>query len=153
MSSQSISNRSAQNHDSIAALNVVLSTVLKSFPQYLRWSRPWVPPGHEQILNTLERIVVEQDAIADRVYEAIDELGGLPDTGDFPMEFTDTHDLAIDYMLREAVGYAKQDVAALESAAATHLAPQAEPLVKDAVQVAKRQLASLEALVRPNPVV
>jgi len=141
------------SQDSIAALNVVLATVLKSFPQYLRWSRPWVPPGHEQILNTLERIVVEQDAIADRVYEAIDELGGLPDTGDFPMEFTDTHDLAIDYMLREAVGYAKQDVATLESAAATQLAPQAEPLVKEAVQVAKRQLASLEALVRPNPVV
>jgi bacterioferritin (cytochrome b1) len=141
------------SQDSIAALNVVLATVLKSFPQYLRWSRPWVPPGHEQILATLEKIVVEQDALADRAYEAIDELGGLPDTGDFPMEFTDTHDLAIDYMLREAVGYAKQDVATLENAAATQLAPQAEPLVKDAVQVAKRQLASLEALVRPNPVV
>jgi bacterioferritin (cytochrome b1) len=142
------------SEDSIAALNVVLATVLKSFPQYLRWSRPWVPPGHEQILATLEKIVVEQDALADRAYEAIDELGGLPDTGDFPMEFTDTHDLAIDYMLREAVGYARQDVEVLESAAATpNLTPLATNLTTDALNMGKRQLASLESLVHPNPVV
>ena len=70
-------------------------------------------------LEALEQIVAEQDAFAERVFEAIDDLGGLPDTGEFPMEFTDTHDLSIDYMLREAVGYGKQDVAELEAAAAT----------------------------------
>jgi len=140
--------------DSIAALNAVLGVELRSFPQYLRWSRPWVPPGHERSIAALEKIVSEQDALAERVFDAIDELGGLPDTGEFPMEFTDTHDLSIDYMLREAVGYGKQDVADLEAAAATpNLVPQAATLVGDAVNCAKRHLATLESLAQPNPVV
>ena len=140
--------------DSIAALNRVLGVVLRSFPQYLRWSRPWVPPGHERELEALEKIVTEQEAFAERLFEAIDDLGGLPDTGEFPMEFTDTHDLSIDYMLREAVGYGRQDVADLEAAAATpNLVPQAQPLVAEAVQMAKRQMAALEALVPRRPAV
>jgi bacterioferritin (cytochrome b1) len=138
--------------DTIAVLNRVLAVVLRSFPQYLRWSRPWVPPGHERQLETLEKIVTEQEELAERLFETIDDLGGLPDTGEFPMEFTDTHDLSIDYMLREAVGYGRQDVANLAAAAATpNLAPQAEPLVSEAVRMAKRQLASLEALVASQP--
>ena len=57
-------------------------------------------------------------------------------------------------MLREAVGYGNQDVADLEAAAATpNLLPQAEPLVNDALNMAKRHLATIEALVPPNPVV
>lgn len=140
--------------ESIAALNRVLGVELRSFPQYLRWSRPWVPPGHERELAGLEKIVNEQESFAERIFDAIDEMGGLPDTGEFPMEFTDTHDLAIDYMLREAVGYARQDVAVLESAAATpNLAPPAAHLTTEALNMGKRHLASLESLVQPNPVV
>lgn len=139
---------------SISVLNTVLAVALRSFPQYLRWSRPWVPPGHEQELAALEKIVTEQDAFADRIFEAIDDLGGLPDTGEFPMDFTDTHDLSLDYMLREAVGYGRQDVANLEAAAATpNLSPQAEPLAHEALNMAKRHLATIEALAHPNPVV
>jgi bacterioferritin (cytochrome b1) len=140
--------------DTISALNIVLGVELRSFPQYLRWSRPWVPPGHERDITALEKIVTEQDTLAERTFDTIDDLAGLPDTGEFPMEFTDTHDLSIDYMLREAVGYGRQDVADLEAAAATpNLAPQAASLVNDAVNLAKRHLATLEALVEPNPVV
>jgi bacterioferritin (cytochrome b1) len=154
LSSTVLANPPLPAADSIAALNTVLGVELRSFPQYMRWSRPWVPPGHERDIAALEKIVTEQDALAERVFAAIDDLGGLPDSGEFPMEFTDTHDLSIDYMLREAVGYGRQDVADLEAAAATPtLAPQATPLVNDAVNMAKRQLATLESLVQPNPVV
>ena len=140
--------------ESIAALNRILGVVLRSFPQYLRWSRPWVPPSHERVLETLERIVTEQEALAERIFDAVDDLGGLPDTGEFPMEFTDTHDLSIDYMLREAVGYGSQDVAELESVAATpNLTPQAVQLANDALSAAKRHLASLEAISTAIPVV
>jgi hypothetical protein len=68
------------------------------------------------------------------------------------MEFTDTHDLSIDYMLREAVGYGQQDVANLEPVAKlTNLAPHAEPLVAEAFNMAKRHLATLEGLVNAGP--
>jgi bacterioferritin (cytochrome b1) len=137
--------------ETIAVLNCVLGIVLRSFPQYLRWSRPWVPPGHERQLEALEKIVTAQDALAERIFEAVGDLGGRPDTGEFPMEFTDTHDLSIDYILREAVGYGRQDVVELEAAAATpNLLPQAQLLVTEAVNTAKQQLASLEALVPAN---
>jgi len=140
--------------DSITALNRVLGVVLRSFPQYLRWSRPWVPPGHEQVLAALEQIVTDQEAFAERIFDAIDDLVGLPDTGEFPMEFTDTHDLSIDYMMREAVGYGRQDVAELEVAAAMpNVTPQAATLTAEAVNMAKRHLASLEAITPANPVV
>ena len=56
--------------DSISAgLNTVLAVELRSFPQYVRWSRPWVPPGHEGEVVALEKIVTEQDAIAERIFE------------------------------------------------------------------------------------
>ena len=133
--------------ESIAVLNRVLAAMLRSFPQYVRWSRPWVPPGHDRELEALERIVTEQEAFAERVFEAIDELGGLPDTGEFPMEFTDTHDLSIDYLVLEAIDNGRQDVAELAALAATAgLAPRAEPLVREAAGMAKRHLESLEQL-------
>ena len=54
------------------------------------------------------------------------DSGGLPDNGEFPMEFTDTHDLAIDYLMQEAIGYQRQDIADLEAVAATpNLSPAA----------------------------
>ena len=101
------------------------------------------------------RSSTDQDAFAERIFDAIDDLGGLPDTGEFPMEFTDTHDLSIDYMMREAVGYGRQDVAELEGAAAMpNLAPQAATLTAEAARTwRKRHLASLEATTPANPVV
>jgi hypothetical protein len=70
------------------------------------------------------------------------------------MDFTDTHDLSIDYMLREATGYGRQDVATLEAAAATkNMTPHAEPLVNEALQMAKRHLATLEGVTPAQPVV
>jgi hypothetical protein len=133
--------------DTVAILNRVLAIVLRSFPQYLRWARPYVPPRHKHAVETLEKIVTEQDALAERITDAIVDLGGLPDAGEFPMEFTDTHDLGIDYLIREAIGYGGQDMVDLEAIAATpDLSPPADSLVAEALTTAKRHLAALEEL-------
>ena len=140
--------------EAVTVLNRVLSIVLRSFPQYLRYSRPWVPPGHERELAALEKIVTEQDTFAERITAAIDDLGGMLDRGEFPMEFTDTHDLSIDYLVREAIGYGRQDAAGLESLAATPgLVPPADLLTGEAVHMVKRHLALLEQQALPNPIV
>jgi hypothetical protein len=100
----------------------------------------------------LERMVTEQDALAERLIDAIIELGGLPDWGEFPIEFTDTHDLGIDYLIQEAIGYGRQDVSDLESIASTpNLESPADSLVADAVKLAKRQLATLEGFASQKP--
>ena len=55
--------------------------------------------------------------------------------------------LSIDYMLRESVGYARQDLAALEPlAAARQLPAPADVLVADALAMARRHLQTLEQL-------
>src|SRR4051795_5708942 len=110
--------------DTITVLNRVLEILERSFPQYLRYARPYIPPGRENIMQTIEQIVAGQDALAERVSQHIFESSGLPDHGDFPIEFTDTHDLDIDFLIAEAIGCLKQNVEELTQSVDTlRLAP------------------------------
>jgi len=133
--------------ETIVVLNRVLVILRKSFPQYLRWARPYVPAGREAALKTLDEIVTGQDALAERVSEQIMAAGAIPDAGEFPMEFTDTHDLDIDYLIAEAIGYQEQDMAELEKCvAALRLVPAAGAFAAEAFGMAKGQLELLECL-------
>jgi hypothetical protein len=133
--------------DTVAVLNRVLAILRRSFVQYVRYSRPYIPRSRARAMETLNRIAAEQDALAERVVDEIIDSAGLPDYGEFPMEFTDTHDLGIDYLIREAVGYQRQDIADLDAIAATpNLSPPAKSLVSESVAMAKRHLAALEEL-------
>ncbi len=110
--------------DTINVLNRVLAILECSFPQYLQWARPYIPRGRESEMRTICEIVACQNSLAARVSEMIFASGSLPEKGKFPVEFTDTHDLSIDYLIREAIGYQQQDIADLaECAAALNLAP------------------------------
>jgi hypothetical protein len=131
--------------DTINVLNRVLEILERSFPQYLRYARPYIPPGRENIMQTIEQIVAGQDALADRVSQHIFESSGLPDHGDFPIEFTDTHDLAIDFLLQEAIDCTKQSVGDLEqSVDSLRLAPAAQSLASEALGLTKGHLELLQ---------
>jgi hypothetical protein len=133
--------------DTIDTLNRVLAMLRKSFPQYLRYARPYIPPNYAGAWETLADVAVAQDALAERAGEQIIAAGARPSSGEFPMEFTDTHDLGIDYLIREAIGYQKQDVAELEALSASpDLAPAARSLVAEALGMSKGHLESLQAL-------
>jgi hypothetical protein len=98
-------------------------------------------------MATIEDIAVGQDAVAERVNQTIIESGGLTDNGKFPLEFTDTHDLAIDFLIQEAIAYQKQDIADLEQCVdALRLSPAAQSLAAEALGMAKGHLESLEEL-------
>jgi hypothetical protein len=131
--------------DTIADLNRVLNILERSFPQYLRYARPYVPPGRENIMQTIEQIVAGQDALAERVSQHVFESGGLPDHGDFPIEFTDTHDLAIDFLLQEAIDSTKQDIADLEQIVdLLRSSPASQSLASEALGMTKGHLELLE---------
>ena len=98
----------------IQILNRVLAILEKSFPQYARSARPYIPAGRQRAMQTLQDIAVAEDSLARQVTDQIIAMGGLTDSGDYPMEYTDTHDLGIDYMVQEAIGYMRQDIAELE---------------------------------------
>src|SRR5438477_11466282 len=98
-------------------------------------------------MQTIEQIAAGQDALAERVYKHIFQSGGLPDHGEFPIEFTDTHDLSIDYLLQEAIDCLKQDVGDLSGCAdKLRLAPAAQSLAAEAVGMTKGHLALLQQL-------
>ena len=131
--------------DTINVLNRVLEILERSFPQYMLYARPYVPPGREAIVQTIEQIVAGQDALAERVSQHIFESSGLPDHGDFPIEFTDTHDLGIDFLLQEAIDCGRQDIIDLEKCVdSLRLAPAAQFLASEALGLAKGHLELLE---------
>ena len=133
--------------DTINVLSRVLTILERSFPQYMNYARPYVPSGRENIMQTIRQIVAGQDALAERVTRQIFESGGLPDHGDFPIEFTDTHDLSIDFLLHEAIDCLKQDVADLEICVhEMRLAPAAQSLAAEAAGLTKGNLELLQKL-------
>jgi bacterioferritin (cytochrome b1) len=138
--------------DTIEILNRVLVLLTRSFTQYLRYAKPYTPTGREDVLETIHEIAAGQDRLAERIGHYIIESGGLPDPGRFPIEFTDTHDLAIDFLILEAIGYQKEDVANLQQCVdALRLAPAAQSLAAEALGMTKGHLESLEELhVRGN---
>jgi hypothetical protein len=135
------------SNDTIEILNRVLVLLTRSFPQYLHWARPYIPPGRQSVIESIDQIVSNQNSLADRIGLYIFESGGLPDAGRFPIELTDTHDLAIDFLIQEAIGYQKEDIARLEQCVdALRMAPAAQALASEALGLAKGNLESLEEL-------
>ncbi|MFO0791488.1 MAG: hypothetical protein U0805_18670 [Pirellulales bacterium] len=133
--------------ETIDTLNRVLEILERSFPQYLRWARPYVPAGRENIMQTIEAIAAGQDALAERVCDFVSESGGLPDHGKFPTEFTDTHDLGIDFLVEEAIDCLRQDVADLEQCVESlRLEPAAQALASEALGMTRGHLEQLEML-------
>jgi hypothetical protein len=135
--------------DTIDVLNRVLAILERSFTQYLRFARPYVPPGREAIEQSLADIVAGQDALAERVTQMITEAGGLPDNGKFPIEYTDSHDLAIDYLIQQAVDCQTQDIAELTQCVdGLRHSPSAQALASEALGLAKGNLETLQELAR-----
>lgn len=138
--------------DTIHVLNRVLAILERSLPQYLQYSRPYVPQGREIVMQTIHQIVAGQDALAERVSQRVFDSGGLPDHGEFPLDFADLHDLAIDYLLQEAIDCLKQDVADLDGCvAALRLAPAAQSLAAEAVGMTKGHLELLRSVAASPP--
>lgn len=131
-------------------LNRLLAIHCRSFPQYLRFARPYVPPGREQELEVIDAVALDQDALASRISRMIIDTGALPHTGEFPMEFTDMHDLHVDFLLLAAVRYQSQDAAMIEGLVdRLQTAPSAKALAEEALGMAKGHYDSLRELVRP----
>jgi hypothetical protein len=135
--------------DPVHLLNQLLAIHCRSFPQYLRWSRPYVPPGREEEFEAVQAIAVDQDAMASRASRMIIDAGALPRTGEFPMEFTDLHDLHIDFLMLAGVRYQEQDVATIEQLVdRLQTAPAAKAFAEEALGMAKGHLDTLREAMR-----
>jgi hypothetical protein len=133
--------------NTIDALNQLLAILGRSFPQYLRFAHPYISPGHERTAEIFEEITSDQNELIERISQEIYDSGELPDLGKFPAEFTNSHDLNIDYLARESIHLVEQDVARLTNCAESlHLAPAAKTLAEEAVGMTQGHLESLKEI-------
>jgi hypothetical protein len=116
------------------ALNRLLAIHYRSLPMYLSNTRPWMRAGDEPAARALSHIVDDQKQRVERISDMLLDEGADIDAGAFPMAFTDTHDLSLDYLITELIDHQRRDIAAIDE------------IVRDAGEdVALRRLAE-EAL-------
>ena len=128
-------------------LNRLLAIVGRSFPQYLKYSRPYIPPGRSNLMEEIDTLVDDQNGMVERLSKMISESQTQPRFGEFPMEYTDLHDLDIVYLIGEAVKYQKQDITSIAAIAEQlQLAPAAQSLAEEALGMTKGHLDSLREL-------
>ncbi|MCG8587444.1 MAG: hypothetical protein MI757_22280 [Pirellulales bacterium] len=135
------------NSNAIAALSQALSVLESSLPQYLANTRPWTRRGDEKATETLEQIISDQQRDSGRIADMIEATNEPLPSGQYPMSYTDTHDLAMEYLVRELTDYQKQDVAAFEHC--VELAGSdtaAKPLLEEVLGSSRAHLEMLEEL-------
>ncbi len=131
----------------IHLLNRLLGIVSRSFLQYLNFSRPYISPGHREVMEVLAAMVTDQDRMADRISQMVTDDRELPRRGEFPMGFTDMHDLEIDFLVRVAMDYQQQDVVSIgQLAQQLQRLPAAKALAEETLGMAKGHLQTLEEL-------
>lgn len=130
--------------DRAATLNRLLQIHYRSLPMYLSSARPWVPRGHEKAAEALQLVVEDQKRTVEKISNELLDIGADIDPGEFPMTYTDLHDLSVDYMLGELVESQRRDVAAIEQCVAEL---GGDPLAQEALGAAKGHLETLEEAV------
>ncbi|MDA0659652.1 MAG: hypothetical protein O2931_02380 [Planctomycetota bacterium] len=91
---------------SIAVLGRLLQMHATSLPTYVANARPWIGNGQRQSEECLNQISRDHQYMAGKIMQRILALGGSPEQGSrFPMEFTDLHDLSLDFILSEVLRY------------------------------------------------
>jgi len=132
----------------IQNLNRLLAILGRSFPQYLQYSRPYVPPGRDELIEALQSIVADQNAISERISQILIDAHAPLRPGEFPMDYTDKHDLDIDYLVGIAVEFQEQDIASISQLVEQlQTAPAAKALTEEALGMAKGHLDSLREMV------
>lgn len=130
-------------------LNRLLVIIYRSLPIYLADAVPWMHPGDERAKHVLNHIVADYHTYVSRITEMLLASRQRFSFGEYPMAFTDTHDLSLDYLIKEMIDYQKQDVAAIEKCVADLKADAtARTLAEELLGNARGHLESLEELLK-----
>jgi hypothetical protein len=137
--------------NSNAALNRLLSIVHRSFPTYVADACPWIHQGDARAKQVLDHMVADYRLYSQRLSNLLMERRALVGFGDYPMAFTDTHDLSLDYLLNEMAYYQRQDIAVIQQCVAALAGePEGRALAEEVLGNAWGHLESLEELLAAN---
>jgi hypothetical protein len=130
-------------------LNRLLTIVSRSFPRYMQYAQPYIAPGQREAGEAIDAIITDQEGIAKRICQMLFDADQIPRRGDFPMLFTDKHDLAMDYLLNIACDYQLQDIESIDQLIAQlQQAPAAKALAEETLGMAKGHLETLREMVK-----
>jgi hypothetical protein len=131
----------------VGLLSQLFAIEYRSLSMYLGDAHPWRRAGDERAASTLEDIVADQSALAARIAEAIQDLGGQVAPSNYPMDFTDTHDLSIEFLLHRLLERQRADIAAIERLIPRFGAHRiARELAEESLGSEKAHLEALESL-------
>ena len=137
------------NQSSSDVLNQVFTILARSFPMYLVYAHPVGTAGRQQALDLLDSIRSEQETLANRIGDFIQKSGSAARIGDFPLGYSDWHDLNLDFILKLLADYQRQDIEALENCAEQlRLAPAALALAEEALGLTRGHLELVEEQLR-----
>ncbi|HEV7222333.1 MAG TPA: hypothetical protein VGN42_06490 [Pirellulales bacterium] len=139
--------------DIIEPLNRLLEIEYRSLAMYLGDASPWLGQGDEPAAEALANIVADQRAMSQRIAEMVLERGGRIVPGEYPMQFTDTHFLSLDYLLKELHYYQRQDIADIERIVAKLAGHRAaQELAEETLGAERAHLEAIRALLQPHRV-
>ncbi len=129
------------------ALSELLAIQYRSLPMYLADATDLTNEGDARIAQALAHIVSDQRALSQRIGALIAARSGRVELPSFPMEFTDTHFLSLDYLLGDVIEHQREDIRDLASCVEA-LRGDAEGLVlaQEALGSEKAHLQMLEEL-------
>ncbi len=131
----------------IDVLNRLLAILYRSLPMYLTDAVPWVHHGDEKAATTLKHVVSDQRQFVARIIATIQDRGGGFDLGGYPMDFTDTHGLSLDFMLRDLIRWQRFDIHRIEPLVDELGADRsARELVQEALGSARAHLEAFQEL-------
>ena len=131
----------------VDVLNRLLALHSRSLPTYLASARPWIADNEEQATTVLRHIAESQESMVERLGTMVVEEGGIPHIGEFPLFFTDMHDLSIDYILPRLIEWIESDVKTIrECISDLNGAPAAQAIAEEALGAAQAHLDSLREL-------
>lgn len=132
--------------DLIESLNRLLEIEYRSFAMYLGDASPWFSDADAKAVLAVKNIAADQQAMSQRIAELILDLGGRIEPGEYPTQFTDTHFLSIEFLLKELVYYQRQDIADIERIVAELVGHrEARELAEETLGAERAHLEALEA--------
>lgn len=132
----------------ILLLNELLAMHSYSLPSYLVSARPWSSRNQgTKAADALKLVATDHQRMTDRIGSLILEMGGSVIKGEYPMLFTDMHDLSTDYILCEVRRLLQLDVERMAEIAEQLLSePKPHAVAKEAVGAGKGHLQNLDEL-------
>ena len=131
--------------DTVRTLNQLLAIHGGSLPMYLTSAPPHRGFGDEKVWEALTNVIDDQKLMMEKLSDHIEELGGTPFHGEFPMDFTGMHDLSMDHILKTVVERQKCEIEWIEHLSGSlESSSKANALAREALGASKAHLQSLE---------